>query len=69
MRAVRPAEIKRVRDELEMTQAEFAEAFHLSRRTVEKWERGGSEPTGPAGVLMRLITRIPRQIIKALRDS
>ena len=69
MRALKPAEIKQARDGLGMSQAEFANAFHLSVRTLQKWEIGGMKPSGATAVLLWLISRIPNQILKALRDS
>jgi DNA-binding transcriptional regulator YiaG len=69
MKALKPAEIKKVREALEMSQAEFARAFHLSLRSLQDWEQGAMAPSGPAAVLLWLIARIPQQIIKALRDA
>lgn len=67
MRAIKPDEIKQARDGLGMSQAEFARAFRLSVRSVQKWELQGI-PGGPAAVLMWLIIKLPRQAAKALRD-
>jgi putative transcriptional regulator len=69
MRALKPAEIKRVREGLEMSQGQFAKAFHLNVRTVQQWEQGVSTPSGPTAVLLWLIARIPHQILKALRED
>jgi len=69
MRALKAAEIKQVRERLGMSQAEFAKAFHISVRTLQKWEIGGAKPSGPTMVLLWLIARIPNQILKALRES
>jgi putative transcriptional regulator len=69
MRALKPSEIKRTRERLAMSQAEFAKAFHLSTRTLQQWEQGATTPSGPTAVLLWLISRIPQQILKALRES
>jgi putative transcriptional regulator len=69
MRALKPSEIKRTREGLAMSQAEFAKAFHLSARTVQQWEQGATTPSGPTAVLLWLIARIPLQILKALKES
>jgi putative transcriptional regulator len=69
MRALKPSEIKRTRESLAMSQAEFAKAFHLNVRTVQQWEQGANTPSGPTAVLLWLIARIPQQILKALRES
>ena len=69
MRVFKPSEVKQIRERLDMSQAEFAKAFHLSVRTVQKWEMGAAVPSGPTFVLLRLIARIPHQIIKALKED
>lgn len=67
MRALRPSEIRALRDRLGMSQAEFAEAFYLNVRTLQNWELGRIKPSGAAAILLWLIDRIPNQIQKALR--
>jgi putative transcriptional regulator len=68
MRLLKPAEIQKARQALGMSQAEFADAFKLSVRTLQGWEAGKAEPTGPAAVLLWLIAHIPYQIMKALKQ-
>ena len=68
MKALKAAEIKKVRDGLGMSQAQFAKTFHLSLRSLQEWEQGAMTPSGPAAVLLWLVSRIPQQIIKALKE-
>jgi len=42
-----------------LTQKEFAEALHISPRTLHEWERGRREPSGPAKVLIEIASRHP----------
>jgi len=42
-----------------MSQAEFAAALGVSKRTLENWEQGRAEPTGPAKVLLGLVAKYP----------
>ena len=49
-------EIKSVRKMVKMTQQEFADFCNVSRKTVEHWESGKVNVTGPIVVLLRLIT-------------
>ena len=67
MRAIQPNEVKRSRESLGMSQSEFAEAFHLNFRSLQKWEQEGI-PRGPTAVLFWLLSKMPRQALKALRD-
>lgn len=65
----KPADLRKTREGLGMSQAEFAVAFHLSRRTVEKWEQGETKPEGPARVLLWLICNAPKTILKLLKGA
>jgi putative transcriptional regulator len=69
VREPKPSEIKRVREELEMSQSAFAKAFHLNLRTLQKWEIGEARPDGPARVLLWLIINAPQVILKLLKGS
>jgi putative transcriptional regulator len=69
MQPPKPSEIKRVRDQLGMSQAQFAKAFRLNLRTVQKWEIGETTPEGPARVLLWLICNAPRAILKLLKGN
>lgn len=62
-------DLRKTREQLGMSQAEFAEAFHLSRRTVEKWEQSDRAPTGAAGVLLWLIVNAPQAVLKLLKGA
>jgi len=42
-----------------LSQAEFAAALGVSKRTLENWEQGRAEPTGPAKVLLNLVAKYP----------
>jgi DNA-binding transcriptional regulator YiaG len=61
-------QIKQTRESLGLSQSGFAETFRLSLRTLQQWERGGAEPTGPAAVYLWLIGQMPKAIMKALKN-
>lgn len=63
-----PSEIRDARMALNMTQAEFAAAFHCSLPTLRKWEQGQREPIGPAMVLLSNIRRAPNAVRRAMRQ-
>lgn len=42
-----------------LSQAEFAAALGVSRRTLENWEQGRAKPSGPAAVLLNLVASDP----------
>jgi DNA-binding transcriptional regulator YiaG len=54
-RRVTPADLKRARERLGLSQAEFARAVNVqSDRTVRKWEAGERDIPGPVVVLLAL---------------
>lgn len=42
-----------------LSQGDFAAALGVSKRTLENWEQGRAEPTGPAKVLLNLVAKYP----------
>lgn len=66
---VSPAYVRRVRERLGFTQAEFARRFGLRERTIQEWEQGRARPEGPARILLRVIERDPKAVERALKVS
>jgi putative transcriptional regulator len=67
MRRVSP--VKRLRQRLAMTQAEFAEAFRLPISTLRDWEQHRSTPDAPARALLRAIEREPETMRRLLSQA
>ena len=63
---VSPLDIKDIRQQLDMTQEEFAQAVGVKLSTLRHWERGDRKPNGPARVLLNLLAREPEQIVAML---
>lgn len=42
-----------------LSQADFAQTMGVSKRTLENWEQGRVEPSGPARILLNLVTNDP----------
>lgn len=63
---VEPADVKAVRDRLDMTQEEFAAFLEISVHTLRKWEQGTRRPEGPARTLLRIVEREPEAALRAL---
>jgi len=61
-------EIKKLREEVGLSQAEFALLIGVSKRTLENWEQGRRKPTGPAKALLRILEADPKHAIKALHS-
>lgn len=61
--------VKVVRQQLGMTQVEFADAFHLPITTLRDWEQHRSVPDAPARALLLAIERNPKVMRKLLADK
>jgi putative transcriptional regulator len=62
----RPADVKAIRDELGMSQTEFALMIGVSVATLRNWEQGRRTPDGPALALLRVAASNPRAVAAAL---
>ena len=60
--------VKSLRNDISMSQAEFAAAFGISLGTLRHWERGDRTPRGPALVLLNLLKKDPRTILRVLNQ-
>ena len=61
-----PAEIKRIRANVNMSQAVFARSFQLSLDTVKGWEQGKRKPDAAAANFLRLIKADPERVQRML---
>ncbi|MEH2530089.1 putative transcriptional regulator [Bradyrhizobium sp. AZCC 1588] len=68
-RTRRVSRVKVLRQRLGITQAEFAEAFHLPITTLRDWEQRRSTPDAPARALLLAIERDPKVMRRLLADS
>ena len=61
--------VKLLRQRLDMTQVEFAEAFHLPITTLRDWEQHRSTPDAPARALLLAIERDPEVMRRLLAEA
>ncbi len=57
--------VARVRLKSGLSQAQFAAALGVSKRTLEQWEQGRREPSGAAKTLLRIAERHPEVLFEA----
>lgn len=65
----RVSRVKVLRQRLEMTQIEFAEAFGLPVSTLRDWEQNRCVPDAPARALLRAIEREPETMRRLLSQA
>lgn len=59
---VEPNQVAQARSRTGLTQLEFAEALRISPRTLQEWEQGRREPSGPAKALIEIVFRHPEVV-------
>jgi putative transcriptional regulator len=62
-----PLDVKAIRAQVGMSQAEFSAAFGISLGTLRHWEQGDRQPRGPARVLLTLLAKEPIALLKVLK--
>jgi putative transcriptional regulator len=62
-------DVRRIRKKAAMSQAEFAEHFGVSVRTVQDWEQGRRVPGGASRAFLMVIDREPEAVRRALTSS
>lgn len=55
--AMTTAQIKNVRESLNLTQVEFADRLGVSQATVSLWETGARRPTGSALKMIEVVAQ------------
>ena len=58
-------DVVRARQGTGLSQAEFASALSISKRTLQEWEQGRRSPSGAAQALIRIASKHP----EVLRES
>jgi putative transcriptional regulator len=59
-----PASPQVIRSQLNLSQAAFAGLMGVSVRTVQDWEQGRREPSGPAKTLLRIAQQYPEVFVQ-----
>ncbi|MDP1587414.1 MAG: type II toxin-antitoxin system MqsA family antitoxin [Prosthecobacter sp.] len=59
-----PSDVSKVRAKLGITQPMFARLMGISEKTLQNWEQGRRQPTGPARVLLKVAERHPKLLLQ-----
>ena len=65
--AIPAPNVAEIRAKTGLSQAEFARSFGVAKGTLLNWEHGRRSPTGPAQVLLALISKQPSVVQELLR--
>jgi len=67
--SVEPNEVADARQQTGLSQAQFAQALCISKRTLQEWEQGRRVPTGAAQALIRIARRHPEVLLESVGHS
>ncbi len=57
---------KAVREQIGLSQSEFARLMRVSVKTLQNWEQHRRNPTGPAAALLKIMSTSPDLALKSL---
>lgn len=63
---VEPNDVAQARHNTGLSQTQFAQALHISKRTLQEWEQGRRSPSGAAQALILIAKRHPDVVREAL---
>ena len=61
-----PAQVRKLRSRLGLSQLQFARRFGFAVDTLQQYEQGRRVPSGPASTLLRVIDSDPGAVMRAL---
>ena len=62
-------DVRQIRQDLDLSQSQFAALIHVSVKTLRNWEQGVRAPGGAAAALLTAIRNDPRHVIAALNTT
>src|SRR5260370_37249543 len=65
----KPIDVKAIRRQVKMSQAEFARAYGISKRALQEWEHGGRQPDSAARAYLTVIAKKPDVVRRALASE
>ena len=64
---VKTPDAKAVREQIGLSQSEFAQLMHVSIKTLQNWEQHRRKPKGSAVALLKIVAAAPDVAIKSLQ--
>jgi putative transcriptional regulator len=66
---IQRVDVRKIRQNLNMTQDVFALTFGFQLGTLRNWEQGHRAPSGPSRTLLMIISRAPEMVRSALESE
>ncbi len=61
-----PSPVQKIRAKMGLSQAAFAGLMGVSTRTIQDWEQGRRQPSGPAEALLRIAEQKPNVFLELI---
>ncbi|MCC6545474.1 MAG: type II toxin-antitoxin system MqsA family antitoxin [Nitrospirae bacterium] len=58
-----PSDVKKIWEDLNLSQSAFAALMGVSIKTLQEWEQGRRKPSGPASALLRIANKHPEALL------
>ncbi|MGO9262758.1 MAG: helix-turn-helix domain-containing protein [Bryobacteraceae bacterium] len=65
----KPIDVRAIRQQVRMSQAEFSRAYGISKRALQEWEQGGRQPDSAARAYLTVIAKEPAVVRRALASD
>jgi DNA-binding transcriptional regulator YiaG len=63
---IKAPDAKLVREQIGLSQSEFARLMRVSVKTLQNWEQHRRNPTGPAAALLQIMSTAPEVALESL---
>ena len=61
-------DVKAIREQIGLSQNQFAQLMQVSVKTLQNWEQHRREPTWPAAALLKIVSVAPEVALKSLHQ-
>jgi putative transcriptional regulator len=65
----KPIDVKAIRKQVKMSQAQFSRTYGISKRALQEWEQGGRQPDSAARAYLTVIAKEPAVVRRALESE
>jgi len=60
--------VRAIREAASISQSQFAKLIGVNLRTLQNWEQNRTRPTGPARVLLKIVSNDPKAAVEAINQ-
>jgi putative transcriptional regulator len=65
----KPIDVKAIRKQVKMSQAQFSRVYGVSKRALQEWEQGRRQPDSAARAYLTVIAKEPWVVRRALESA